>query len=149
MDETRPCLSPKTGPADPSREASLARLAREKPLLIYDGDCGFCRRWVARWQRRTGECVAYAPYQTVAESTPTLPVELLQKSVYLVEPDGRVTHGAEAVLRTRLYGGIGRGYGMRRGWWWAYQRIPGVAALLEWGYRRIATHRKIFSTLSR
>jgi predicted DCC family thiol-disulfide oxidoreductase YuxK len=33
------------------------------PLLIFDGDCGFCRIWVEYWKRLTGDLVAYGPYQ--------------------------------------------------------------------------------------
>jgi predicted DCC family thiol-disulfide oxidoreductase YuxK len=37
-----------------------------RPLLIYDGDCGFCNYWVRYWQKLTGDRVAYAPYQEIA-----------------------------------------------------------------------------------
>ena len=29
----------------------------EKPLLVYDGDCSFCRLWVERWKATTGNQV--------------------------------------------------------------------------------------------
>jgi predicted DCC family thiol-disulfide oxidoreductase YuxK len=44
----------------------------EKPLLIYDGDCGFCRRWIQRWRAITGERVEFAPYQTVGSLYPEI-----------------------------------------------------------------------------
>ena len=28
----------------------LVRDAPPKPLLIFDGDCHFCRRWIERWR---------------------------------------------------------------------------------------------------
>ena len=34
-----------------------------RPLLLYDGDCGFCRLWVSRWRGITGEHVDYEPFQ--------------------------------------------------------------------------------------
>jgi predicted DCC family thiol-disulfide oxidoreductase YuxK len=24
-----------------------------KPLLVFDGDCGFCRLWIERWRAAT------------------------------------------------------------------------------------------------
>ena len=28
-----------------------------RPLLIYDGDCSFCKRWTARWQHLTAAAI--------------------------------------------------------------------------------------------
>jgi len=44
-------------------------------VLIFDGDCTFCRSWVARWQQATGDRVEYAPSQDVAERFPEIPRE--------------------------------------------------------------------------
>ncbi len=38
-----------------------------KPIMVYDGDCTFCRRWIARWKKLTGSAVQYAPSQEVGE----------------------------------------------------------------------------------
>src|SRR5689334_23761086 len=29
------------------------------PVVVYDGRCGFCARWVRRWRARTGRRVRY------------------------------------------------------------------------------------------
>jgi predicted DCC family thiol-disulfide oxidoreductase YuxK len=71
-----------------------------KPLMVYDGDCGFCRRWIGRWKKVTADAVEYEPYQTAAGRFPQTPEAEFQKAVYLFEPNGRVTHGAEAVFRS-------------------------------------------------
>ncbi|MCZ6572672.1 MAG: dual specificity protein phosphatase family protein, partial [Planctomycetota bacterium] len=52
------------------RRALEALEEREPPLLVFDGDCGFCRRWVERWKRETGDRVAYTPYQEVGDRFP-------------------------------------------------------------------------------
>ena len=30
-----------------------------KPILIYDGNCGFCKKWVQRWKVLTEDKVDY------------------------------------------------------------------------------------------
>ena len=70
-----------------------------RPLLIYDGHCGFCLWWLARWRARIGDRIDYAPSQEVAQQFPTLPRERYARSVQLVEPDGTVYEGAEAAFR--------------------------------------------------
>ncbi len=98
---------------------------REKPLLVYDGDCGFCRRRVARWQKLTRDRVDYRPYQEAAGEFPQIPEEQFQASVYLVESAGRISRGAEAVFRTMTYApGLAWMH-------WMYARCPGVAPLTE------------------
>ena len=116
-----------------------------KPLMIYDGDCNFCKFWVIRWQRSTGGRVEYMRSQDplVAERFPELPPERMENSVQFIETNGRVYDGAEAVFRSL-------GYSWIRGWpLWLYQKVPGVAALTEWGYRFVSRHRTGFSRVTR
>ena len=127
-----------------SNEARIAS-PPPRPLLIFDGDCGFCRRWVARWQRATAEAVDYLPFQdeSVAKNYPEIPREAFAKSVHLLLPDGAVHAGADAVFRSLAAGGAER--------WllWCYCKIPIFAALTEWGYEKVATHRDFLSKLDR
>ena len=69
-----------------------------KPLLIYDGDCHFCRAWIARWQWFTGERVDYQPSQDedIARRFPKIPRESFDESVQLILLDGTVLSGAKA-----------------------------------------------------
>jgi predicted DCC family thiol-disulfide oxidoreductase YuxK len=34
-----------------------------RPLLIFDGDCNFCRIWIQRWRQTTQERVDYVTFQ--------------------------------------------------------------------------------------
>lgn len=114
-----------------------------KPLFVYDGDCGFCRTWVARFRARTGDQVEYAPYQEVASQFPHIPVERFVEAAHLIEASGETTFGAEAIFRTMRYA-------PRRGWMlWGYQHIPVAAPVSELGYRFVAGHRKIFSLITK
>ena len=106
-----------------------------KPILIYDGDCGFCRRWIERWRGITGDRIEYAPYQEVASRFPNISEQEFKSAVQLVEPDGKTTRAAEAVFRAL---GV-----VRSCQWplWAYYHIPGVRWVAEAFYRFIADHR--------
>ncbi|MGA3182563.1 MAG: lipase maturation factor family protein [Verrucomicrobiota bacterium] len=114
-----------------------------KPLLIFDGDCGFCRRWVARWRRATGDAVDFQPFQdeAVAKNFPEIPPAAFQDAVHLIFSDGSVCAGAEAVFRSLAAGG-------RERWLlWCYLHIPSFPILTELIYDEVATHREFLSRL--
>ena len=69
-------------------DGPAGRRAR-RPVIVFDGDCGFCRVWIERWRRVTGDRVEYAPFQEVAARFPEIPLERFRRSVQLLEPDGR------------------------------------------------------------
>lgn len=114
-----------------------------RPLVIYDGDCAFCGRWVSYWQQLTGTRVEYRPYQdaTVLKAFPEIPPTDLETAVHLVEPDGMVYRGAEAVLRIEAKSARG-GRWLR----W-YEASSAFAWLAEKLYRLVARHRMFFSRL--
>ena len=108
-----------------------------RPVLIYDGGCDFCRYWVARWQRRTGDTVDYSTAQEVAGDYPEVCVENFAQAVQFVDQEGHVFSGAEAVIRC-----LSHGPGVQ----WPrtlFQRLPGFAFLTENAYRFFAKHRGI------
>jgi predicted DCC family thiol-disulfide oxidoreductase YuxK len=116
-----------------------------KPLMIFDGDCNFCRRWIARWQQATGDRVDYLPFQhpTVPEHFPEIPREQFEQAVQLIEPSGEVYSAAEAVFRTLACA-------PRKHWTlWAYENIPGIGPITECWYHAVARHREPFSLLTR
>ena len=114
-----------------------------KPLLVFDGDCGFCRAWIERWRRATGDEIDSAPFQEVAGDFPEIPVAEFKRAVHLIEPDGSCSRGAAAVFRSLAHGPNG-GAG-----WWLYRHVPAFAAASEWAYRLVAAHRPAFTTLTR
>ncbi|MEE2986836.1 MAG: lipase maturation factor family protein [Nitrospinota bacterium] len=114
-----------------------------RPIMIYDGDCTFCRYWVSRWSSATRGRVEYAPSQEVGKHFPQIPPEIFQTSVQLVETDGKVYEGAEGVFRA-----LAQAPGKR---WtlWLYEKLPGFSSLTETIYRQVAEHRHQFGLVSR
>jgi predicted DCC family thiol-disulfide oxidoreductase YuxK len=109
--------------------------SQNRPVLIYDGDCEFCRRSVVRLRHMTGDRVDTRPFQEVAKQFPNISLEQFQASVQLVQPDGSVYVGAEAVFRT-LASNPNHGWPL-----WMYLEIPGVARMTEFLYRLVARNR--------
>src|SRR5579885_3484820 len=79
-----------------------------RPLLIYDGDCGFCVYWVRYWQRLTGEAVRYAAYQEVGQDFPQISTEEFRRAIYFIAADGKTYKGAAAAYHV-LAGDSGGG----------------------------------------
>ena len=115
---------------------------REPPVLVYDGTCDFCERWIERWRRVTGDRVRYAPFQEIASSVPDVPPTAFAQAVHLLEPDGRRSRGAEAVFRALSYAPN------RGAWLWAYRHVPGFKLLSEGLYRVVAANRPFFSRVT-
>ncbi|MCM3879052.1 MAG: DUF393 domain-containing protein [Vicinamibacterales bacterium] len=113
------------------------------PVLVYDGDCDFCRFWLSRWQSRLGDRLESLPFQDsrVAKRFPHLPADRLKGAVHLVASDGTIRTGAGAVFEIMSLGG--RPLPMR-----AYRHVPGVASLSELGYRFVAANRPFFWKLT-
>jgi len=109
------------------------RFEHDRPVLLYDGECGFCLRQVERLRARVGDAVAFEAYQEA--HWVNIRKENLAQSVHLVDGDGSVSSGTEAVFRTLAAGGKHRLlYSM-------YRRLPAFAAVSEAVYRWIARHR--------
>jgi predicted DCC family thiol-disulfide oxidoreductase YuxK len=107
----------------------------EKFWLIWDGECGFCRRsvdWV-RARDRDG-IFRTLPYQE-APSPPMTPAlhERSRRAVQVIMPDGSTLEAGMAaafVLRKLGWKRLGR-----------FMQWRPVAPLTEWGYRRVANNR--------
>ncbi len=122
---------------------TMARMDSERALMVWDGDCGFCRGWIARWRRITGDRVEYAPYQQVAERFPEIPRAEFARAVHLRRVDGTWTRGAEAVFAALALAPGGARFGA-----WLYRRVPPFAAASEWAYRIVARHRPFFTRVT-
>src|SRR5215475_12291964 len=114
-----------------------------KSLLIWDGDCDFCRLWVERWRQMTAGKVDYITYQKAADHFPEIPTDQFNRSLVLIQRDGTAVFAAEAVYRS---------FANRRSreWLsWSYDHVPAFAAVSETGYGFVARHRKFASAVAR
>jgi predicted DCC family thiol-disulfide oxidoreductase YuxK len=123
----------------------MAAVKEKKPLLIFDGDCGFCKRWIALWEEMTDGAVRYASSQEVGKNYPQIPPEQFENSVVFVLPSGKFSVGAEAVF-------LSLAQAPQLKWAhalaWAYRSFPGFAPVTEFFYARVAQNRIFFSYLT-
>jgi len=103
--------------------------------LLWDGDCRFCGAWIERWRKRTGEAVAYRPYQQAVRDFPQVSEAACERAVQLVLPDGRVFSAAHAVLRALAEAGRGRRLLA------LYEKFPPFRWAAEGAYRFVAANR--------
>lgn len=109
----------------------------DRPTLIYDGECGFCRQSVdvlRRWDREHG--LAMVPFQDQARVAAFgIPLPALAAAMHLVRADGRVFAGADAAPEIlRLLPG-------KRWLSWLF-RIPGALPVARRVYRWVARRRR-------
>lgn len=110
-----------------------------KPTMLYDGDCGFCQRWIERWRRKTGDRVIYLPYQSAAAQFPQVTEAECRRAVQLIMPNGTVVSAAHAVFHTLAFAGR---YGTLLG---MYEHLPPFAWAAEVMYQLVAHHRVMLS----
>ena len=115
----------------------------DRPLAIFDGECGFCRKWIVRWKAATGNRVDYARSDEVAARFPEISPAEFRRAFQLVLPDGRVFSAAEAVFATLAQK---PGGGLLAS---AYARVPGFASVTEIAYRLVASHRNAADAVTR
>src|SRR5262249_30207091 len=127
----------------PMRSLIRVSAAPLRPLLVFDGDCNFCKRSVERLRQVTGERIDYLPFQDpeITRRFPEIPREVFEKSVQLIEPDGTTYNGAEAIFRA---------VATEKPWLlFLYGKLPFFAPVSEGVYQFVAEHRMFASMISR
>ena len=106
----------------------------EKPILVYDGDCGFCKYSLVKWKRKVGDRINEAPFQTAQLKFKDIPESQFKKAVHLILTDGRVFQGAAAAFYSLHLAGNVR-------WYDLYTRSSIFSSATEWIYNLIARNR--------
>src|SRR5690606_26988507 len=120
----------------------LASAAPSLPLVVFDGTCAFCRRWVARWLQHGEGALHAAPFQALPLRRLGLKRAQVERALALVEADGTRSFGAEAVFRALLHA---RRAPVR--WRARLGLLPGVLQGAQWIYRGVAQRRGVAARL--
>ena len=125
-------------PLSSETSGAVERLARGaiRGVVLYDGQCGFCSRWVKYWAGtlgRHGFEIASLDEPWVAAKL-VMPQEELVTDIRLLRASGPLISGADVYL-----------YVTRRIWWaWPFYAVfssPGFNWLIHAGYRWFARNR--------
>ncbi|HJT80611.1 MAG TPA: lipase maturation factor family protein [Chthoniobacterales bacterium] len=111
-------------------------------ILIWDGDCRFCRLWVERWRVVSGNRVDDATFQQAAERFPEIPRQQFERAVVYIDTGGHVFTGAAAIFRSV------ESRFSRRWLAWSYDHVPGFGGISEFVYGIVARHRQASSAIT-
>ena len=109
---------------------------KEKPVLIWDGTCGFCKYWVTRWKMKTKDAIVYKTYQDAHKDFPDIPLKEFKKASRLIELDGSIYSGPDSAYRCYTYSDAIKWNAHR---WYINNRS--FQRLSDHGYNFIAKHR--------
>ena len=107
-------------------------------VVVYDGDCPFCQRQIARIRQQDSlGRFDYVPRQAdgLPERFPALAEGDFDTGMRLIRPDGHIYVGADSVYH------IARQLPVWRGLAWLY-RVPGVHVAARSAYAWVAAHRQ-------
>ena len=110
-----------------------------RPLLIYDGECDFCVKWVHKFKAMAGQFITFIPLQNLPVDYKYVSREACLKSVQYIDRNNRVSKGAEAVFQ--LFHTAKKGSFL----FTCYRRIPIFRILTEFIYSWAARNRHLFS----
>ncbi|MAP79974.1 MAG: thiol-disulfide oxidoreductase [Aequorivita sp.] len=75
----------------------------KKPMMIWDGDCGFCKYWIIRYKSKTEDRVSYKTYQEAAGYFKDIPLKEFQKASRFIDLNGTVYSGPNSIYKTFTY----------------------------------------------
>ncbi len=113
-----------------------------QPVLVWDGDCGFCKFWKTRWELKTKGKIEFKTYQEVANNFPDIPLKEFKKSSKLIEPNGKVYNGPDSAYRCIYYSG-------NKIWHKLYTKYKIFQHLSDHGYNHIAKNRSFYFKLTK
>ncbi len=116
----------------------------QKPLLVFDGECGFCRRLASKWHKKTGEQIDFTPYNEISDNYRHTSIEEFKKEIKLIYPEGRVYGGAAAAFKV-----IEHSRSPLRALSWIYYHTRAFDPIWEWVYKIIARNRGLIRFVTR
>ncbi|MFI9466322.1 thiol-disulfide oxidoreductase DCC family protein [Streptomyces sp. NPDC052492] len=107
-----------------------------QPILLFDGDCGFCSRTIEVVQRAVRPRVQFVPWQHADLTALKVTEDRANREVIWISPVGGKVYGGQRALSAVLMSG-------RKRWWWLgfVLRMPPVNWMARGVYRVVAKNR--------
>ena len=110
--------------------------SQPKPLLVFDGECGFCRRLASKWHEKTGEQIDFTPANEITDNFRHTSLEGIENEIKLIYPEGRVYSGAAAAFKV-----IEQSQSPLRMLSWIYNHTHAFDPIWEWIYKIVSRNR--------
>lgn len=106
-----------------------------RPTLVFDGECGFCRRMAARWRKLFDAKIDFVSFDECL--LPVAKTEEFHSMVRFVGPEGTIYGGAAAVSEMLAFAG--------HPFWLKLYRLPVLHWMADTAYHFVGTHRKFLA----
>lgn len=113
-----------------------------RPTLVWDGQCGFCKFWKTRWEKKSPSEIRFCSYQECAKEFPDIPVKEFKKASRLIETDGHVYSGPDSAYRILWHQNDKK-------WHTWYLKYSWFQKLSDHGYNHIAKNRHFYFRLTK
>jgi predicted DCC family thiol-disulfide oxidoreductase YuxK len=100
-------------------------------VLLWDGECGFCARAAAWFERHSGGRVGVRPVQEIAARLPERVLATAAAQMLWISGEGEVAGGSEAAIAALR----ASGHPLEAG------TLRALQPLARWGYGLVAAHR--------
>lgn len=75
----------------------------KKNVMIWDGDCSFCKYWTTRWKAITKDKVTFVPYQEAKDHFKDIDILHFKQASRFIELDGKIYSGPNSAYRSLSY----------------------------------------------
>ena len=116
----------------------------DKPMMVWDGECGFCNYWITRWKSKTEDRIQYKTFQEVSKNYPDIPLKEFKKASRFIETNGLVYSGPDSAYRSFQYFNK-----PDEKWHRWYSKYGWFNFLSDQIYNFIAKHRSFMFTLTK
>jgi len=116
---------------------------KEKPVLVWDGDCGFCKYWVTRWKKISANKINFQTYQKVASNFPDIPIKEFKKASRFITTEGKVHSGPDSAYMSYFVANKNSSW---HRWYITYKWFQRIS---DDGYNHIAKNRSFFFSLTK
>ncbi len=106
-------------------------------ILVWDGECKFCKWWKTRWELRTKNNLTFKTYQEVASQFPDIPIKEFKKASRLIESDGSIYSGPDSAYRSLYIAGDKK-------WHFWYSKYNWFQKASDIAYNHIAKNRSFY-----
>lgn len=116
----------------------------KKPMMVWDGECSFCKYWITNWHSKTKNKIEYITLQEKASYFEDIPLKEFKKASRLIETDGKVYSGPNSVFRLFTY--FDKNHTSWHRW---YTNSKWFAEVCDHTYNWIAKHRPFMFAMTK